>query len=50
MILSTYSPQISTIKMLKCYIRSDGENEWSIYGNGFPVGTDPNHALAFYRD
>ena len=34
----------------KCYIRRDGENEWSIYGNGFPVGTDPNHALAFFRD
>lgn len=34
----------------QCYIRRYGENEWSIYGNGFPVGTDPNLALAFYRD
>ena len=34
----------------QCYIRRHEESEWSIYGSDFPVGTDPNHALAFYRD
>lgn len=33
-----------------CYIRRHGESEWSIYGTDFPVGTDPNHALPFFRD
>lgn len=34
----------------QCYIRRHEENEWTLFGSGFPVGTAPNHALPFYRD
>lgn len=34
----------------QCYIRRHGEDDWSVYGEQYPAGMSPNHALAFYRD
>ncbi len=34
----------------QCYIRRPTDTDWSIYGEKFPAGMAPNHALPFYRD
>jgi photosystem II stability/assembly factor-like uncharacterized protein len=34
----------------QCYIRRDGENNWSAYGDAYPARMSPNHALPFFRD
>ena len=33
-----------------CYIRRSNENEWTVYGQDYPVGTNPICVLPFYRD
>lgn len=34
----------------QCYIRRDGEDDWSVYGDAYPARMSPNHALPFFRD
>lgn len=34
----------------QCYIRKEGENDWTIHGEAYPAGMAPNHALPFFRD
>lgn len=34
----------------QCYIRREGENDWSIFGEQYPARMSPNHALPFFRD
>jgi len=34
----------------QCYIRRSNETDWSIFGEDYPAGMYPNHALPFFRD
>ncbi|MGK0365037.1 MAG: hypothetical protein ACI85O_002099 [Saprospiraceae bacterium] len=34
----------------QCYIRKSGDEDWAIYGESYPAGMSPNHALPFFRD
>ncbi len=34
----------------QCYIRNPDENDWTVYGESYPAGMSPNHALPFFRD
>ncbi|MFT4664180.1 MAG: hypothetical protein ACI8YQ_001841 [Polaribacter sp.] len=34
----------------QCYVRRDGEDDWSTFGDLYPARMSPNHALPFFRD
>ena len=34
----------------QCFIRRDGESDWSAYGSEYPASMAPNHVLPFFRD
>jgi photosystem II stability/assembly factor-like uncharacterized protein len=34
----------------QCYVRRNGEADWTPYGENYPAGMSPNHVLPFFRD
>jgi photosystem II stability/assembly factor-like uncharacterized protein len=40
----------SSGKSGQCYIRRNGEEDWSTFGDFYPARMSPNHALPFFRD
>ena len=34
----------------QCYIRREGEDDWSVFGDLYPARMSPNHVLPFFRD
>ncbi len=34
----------------QCFVRKDGDLDWATFGDSYPAGIAPNHALAFFRD